>query len=266
MKGCIKMKKYIALLLVLCLLLAGCAGKETNEPALENTTKATEATDPTTEPTDPSEGTTAPTEESTEPTDPTVENYVNPLTGEPTEGATISRPFAVVLNNSKQALPHWNVSKAQQIWELPHEYGTSRLVAMYSDVSNLTWLGSMRSARTFHISLAMSYDALFVHAGHSNYAKDKLGYTGWESINGVEGKYASKYFHRDQSRLDAGLALEHTMYTTGPEVISYCKDMGYTMTRSKAIDYGMKFAEDGTPADGVSAQKIALQFKSGGRQ
>ena len=262
------MKRSFALILALCLL-CGCAAKE---PAAAPTTAPTQTTtvptDPTTIPTDP---TTAPTETTTvptepEPTDPPEPEHTDPLTGVALEAPVTDRPFAVVLNNDVKALPHWSVSQCQMLWELPHEYGTTRMVAMYTDVSELGWLGSMRSARTHHISLAMSFNALFVHAGYSSYAKQALKDTGWETINGVEGAYGFKYFHRDQSRLDAGVALEHTMYTTGPEVLAYCKDMGYVVDNGSEVDYGYTYVADGTPADGVDAAKIDIQFKNRGKK
>lgn len=262
------MKRSFALILVICLILCGCAGEQTTPttsttaPTTVPTQPTTQATDPTTAPT--TEPTTAPTEP--EPTEPPAPEHTDPLTGEAVSDTVTQRPFAVVLNNATQALPHWSVSQCQMLWELPHEYGTTRMVAMYSDVSDLGWLGSMRSARTHHISLAQSFNALFVHAGYSPYAKQALKDTGWETINGVEGKYGYKYFHRDQSRLDAGIALEHTMYTTGPEVIAYCKDMGYVIDSGSEIDYGYTFAPDGTPAEGADATSIDILFKNSGKK
>lgn len=266
-KGCFIMRKSIAVILVLSLLLAGCGTPAAQEPVLQDDT-TTQSTEPITQPTEPE---TQPTEPETQPTEPEpVEpaepEFTDPLTGEALEEARTSRPFAVVLNNATQALPHWNVSKAQMLWELPHEYSTTRMLAMYSDVSDVTWLGSMRSARTFHISLAMGFNAIFVHAGYSGYAKDMLKNTGWNSVDGVWGKYASKYFHRDQSRLNAGIALEHTMYTTGAEVLAYCEDMGYTVSTDAEVDYGYQFAEDGTPEGGSDAKEITVLFKSGGKK
>ena len=256
------MKKSIALIMALCLLMAGCAAKEP-APTVPSTAPTTAPTTvPTTQPT------TLPTEpeDPTVPTEPVAPVATDPLTGEPLDAPYTSRPYAVVLNNAKQALPHWSVSECQMLWELPHEYAVTRMVAMYSDVSDVGRLGSMRSARPYHLSLAMSFDALFVHAGYSPHAKQALKDTGWETINGVEGKYGYKYFHRDQDRLDAGLALEHTMYTTGPEVLSYCEDMGYTVSADKEMDYGYQFAQDGTPVDGTDAKQIQILFKSRGKK
>lgn len=262
------MKRSLAFLLALCLLLGGCAAKEATVPTTAPTTAPTQpTTEPVTEPsTVPTTEATQPTEEVTEPTEPPAPAYVNPLTGEELDAPLTNRPFAVVLNDDVKALPHWSVSQCQMLWELPHEYSTSRMVAMYTDLSNVDRLGSMRSARPYQISLAMSFNALFVHAGYSSHAKNMLKDTGWETINGVEGKYGYKYFHRDQDRLNAGVALEHTMYTTGPEVLAYCQDMGYTVAAGEEVDYGYTFAEDATPVDGTDAKTINIVFRNRGKK
>lgn len=262
------MKRSLAFLLALCLLLGGCAAKEATVPTTAPTTAPTQpTTEPVTEPsTVPTTEATQPTEEVTEPTEPPAPAYVNPLTGEELDAPLTNRPFAVVLNDDVKALPHWSVSQCQMLWELPHEYSTSRMVAMYTDLSNVDRLGSMRSARPYQISLAMSFNALFVHAGYSSHAKNMLKDTGWETINGVEGKYGYKYFHRDQDRLNAGVALEHTMYTTGPEVLAYCQDMGYTVAAGEEVDYGYTFAEDATPIDGTDAKTINIVFRNRGKK
>ena len=265
------MKRILASVLVMGLLLAGCSKPQPTAPVTDPTTVPTTAptTEPTTAPTTvpTTAPTTVPTEpEETEPTEPPAPEYTNPLTGEALDAPITDRPFAVVLNDDVKALPHWSVSQCQMLWELPHEYGTTRMVAMYTDLTNIDRLGSMRSARPYQISLAMSFNALFVHAGYSSHAKNMLRDTGWETINGVEGKYGYKYFHRDQDRLNAGVALEHTMYTTGPEVLAYCQDMGYTVDAGTTVSYGYQFTPDGTPADGTDASSINITFRRQGKK
>lgn len=263
------MKKTFALVLALCLLLCGCGEKPVaTEPTTEPTVPTTEATQPeTTEATEPeTEPSTEATQPETEPTEPPAPVYTDPFTGEARDTACTDRPFAVALDNAKQALPHWSVSDAQMIWEVPHEYDSTRVVAMYTDLSELTRLGPLRSARTHHVSLAQSFDALFLHAGYSPYAKQALKDTGWETLNGVEGKGAYNFFHRDQDRLNDGVALEHTMYITGPEVIEYSDYLGYEIAAGEEVDYGYRFAADGTPAGGSDAQQIQIRFTSGGKK
>lgn len=260
------MRKSIAVILVLSLLLAGCGAPAAQEPVLQDDT--TQSTEPITQPTEPE---TQPTEPETQPTEPEpVEpaepEFTDPLTGEALEEAYTKRPIAVSVSNDKEALPSWNVAKAQMLWELPHEYSTTRMVAMYSDVSDVTWLGAIRSARTMHISLAMSFNAILVHAGGSNYAMQMLADTGWDDVDGVYGMNVDAYFDRDWNRVDAGVSQYNTMYTTGSKVLSYSEKKGYTMSTGAEVDYGYQFAADGTPEGGSDAKEITVQFKSGGKK
>ena len=97
------MKRLILWMLIACLLLSACGAstEETTEatpPPTEETVQYTEATQPPTEET---------TEPVTEPTEPAVDPAtINPLTGETLEEPGNKRPYAVMINNVSEALPH----------------------------------------------------------------------------------------------------------------------------------------------------------------
>ena len=84
------MKRMLALILALSLMLCACGSK----PA--------ETTAPTTVP---------PTTEATVPTEPAPVD-TNPLTGEPLEEVTSNRPTAIMINNLSKAVPQCGISKA----------------------------------------------------------------------------------------------------------------------------------------------------------
>lgn len=203
----------------------------------------------------------------TEPTGPAPvipTDYINPLTGEYLEAPYQNRPFAVVMDNDNdQAMPHWGMSAADILWEMPHEGNTTRFLGMFTDVSDVARLGPTRSARPYLLNLAMGYDAIFVHAGHSEQAKIDLAQTGWDHIDGVKGEYS--YFRRDKSRVEAGIDSWHTMYITGSKLLQAVEDRDLTTSRGQTVDYGMTFAADGTPV-GESAESINIRFKKGGKK
>ena len=251
---------------------------ETTEPSTEpsETAGTTESTEPPTtapqftfpdvdEPdlTEPSDTeSTAPS--ATEPSEPVVTDYTNPLTGEYIARPYKNRPYTVVMDNDNaQAMPHWGMSSADIVWEMPHEGNTTRFLAMFTDLTGVDRLGPNRSARPYLLNLSMGYDAIFVHAGHSTQAKEDLKKTGWDHIDGVKDDYS--YFRRDKDRLNAGIDSWHTMYITGSKLLEAVKHRGYVTSRGDVVDYGMNFAADGTP-NGKSAKSINIRFSKGGKK
>lgn len=247
------MKRVLPVILILCLMLCACGSKE--EAASAPTEQETVPTQ-TTPPTQPEE-TTQPTE-STEP-----EVNRNPLTGEPVDAPWTARPFAVTLNNTSAALPHHGTSQADIIYEALVEGGVTRCLAIFSDIAEVEVYGSVRSARHCFVDISRAYDAIFVHAGGSPGSLSYLEAIGWDDLDGITGAAVS-YFYRDSARLKSGYSLEHTLFTSGPNLIEFATKKGYDLTRQEGIDYGLRFAEDGTP-DGETANQIVLHFRSSGK-
>jgi hypothetical protein len=256
------MKRILVLILMLTLL-AGCSGGSdpaptTTVPTTETTTVPTTQTTtvPTTEPV---------TEPVTEPTEPVVMPYTNPLTGEGRMEPQTRRPYAVVINNIRAAQPLHGIGDADLLFEIVAEGGGSitRLLAVFTDVSGIEKIGSVRSARTYLIDIARAYDGIFVHAGWSEYAQELLRSTHWPFLNGLYGD-AGDYYFRDQDRINAGYQLEHTLFTTGDNILAYTDAKSYR-TDAKFEAYGLNFAQDGTP-DGETANTITLSFYKNGKR
>lgn len=252
------MKRLISALLLLSMLLSGCSlpsapTDPTTEPTEESTeaTEITEATQPSTEPTE--EPTEAPTEPPTEP--PLL--YHDPLTGVPQAEPYTGRPVAISINNVKAAMPRHSVSQADVLYEMLVEGGLTRCLAVYSDLSDVEAIGSVRSARNNFIDIAMSYNALFVHAGGSSYAYKMLKETKWNHIDGIGWGLDGK-FYRDADRLNSGYSREHTLFTTGAGIMHLAANRKFNMSLGE-VDYGLQFAEDATP-DGEPAQQIMVKF------
>lgn len=251
------MKRFLPVFLILCLLLGGCAGKpEETQPSTQPETMA-----PTTEPTQP---TTEPaTQPTTEPATEPVVRYRNPLNGEPIDAPWTERPFASTLNNIPQAMPHHGVSQADIVYECLVEGGATRCLAFFTHLADVEKLGSVRSARLCFVDLVRAYDAIFSHAGANKYAYQLMYQIDLDSLDALTGA-AVPYYYRDQARLDAGYDLEHTLFTSGPDVMAFARDLGYETTRPEGIDYGFQFADEATP-DGETANKIVVSFRDGGK-
>lgn len=245
------MKKILAMLLVVCSLLCACAPAEETPTTTEATTEATEAT-------------TEATEATTEATGASV-LYRNPLNGAPMDGAYAGRPTAVVVNNIKQALPQRGISKADFLYEVEAEGSITRCLAVFSDISQVGDVGPVRSARTFFNSLAQSYDAPIVHCGGSvrgrnaGYEDSEAKIKNWAHLDQMGN---GSYFYRDKERRQNGYSLEHTLFSTGKDLLAGLQNRKIAGATDRSTEFGLVF-EDAVTLNGEAAAKIEIKFKGG---
>lgn len=240
------MKKILIVVLALTMLLCACGKKEP--------TPTTVATEPTTE---------ATTEATTEPTEPPV-LYRHPLTGEPLDEPFTGRPVAVSIGNTKAALPQHGIGNADVFFEIEAEGDITRFLPIFTDLGNTASIGPIRSARTFFNNVSAAYNAPIAHCGGS--VRGIRGYydlTGskisdWEHFD--QFSYGTKYFYRDSDRRSQGYAYEHTLFTTGENMLKALDDQEYQS--SDAWDLGFRFDEE-TGISGTAATKITVSFLGG---
>lgn len=245
------MKKLLALLLAVCALLCACtpAGGDTTPGTTEATTEATTETT---------------TETTTVAIDPPV-LYRNPLNGEPMEQAYAGRPVAVVVNNLKQALPQRGITKADFFYEIETEGGITRCLAVFSDITQVDDVGPIRSARTFFNNIAVSYDAPIAHCGGSVRGRN----AGYEDSNDKIKNWAhldqmgnGSYFYRDKDRRKNGYSLEHTLFSTGEDLLAGLTKRKIADATDRSTDFGLVF-EDEVILNGAAATNIEITFRGG---
>ncbi len=242
------MKKLLPLLLAAILVLTGCSQEE-----------AALSPSPSAAPTATEPAPTATPEPTVEPTpEPTPEPIRNPLTGETVDAAVTTRPYAVMINNISVAQPQCGVSQADIIYEVLAEGGITRMLAIFSDISGAGAIGSMRSARPYYLDIAMTYNAIFVHAGGSEQAYADISTYGIDNMDGVRGAYGGEIFYRDPNRMSAGY--EHSLFTTADLLLQYTQVLGFETQQAEGWDYGLSFTEDATPAGGYSAANLDVNF------
>ncbi len=234
------MKKLIPLFLVLVLLLSGCIS---DIPPEESPVIPSTSATPTPE----------------EPT-PTPEPIRNPLTGEVMDKDPGNlRPYAVMINNYKAALPHMGISQADIIYEVLAEGEITRMMAIFSDITGIEKIGSMRSARPYYIEIARSFDAIYVHAGGSDQAYYDISAKGVNNIDGVRGAYGGEIFFRDPARQDR--AYEHRLITTSDLIAEYLPKFNYrTEHETEDFDYNLSFADEVSMKNYAPATKIDVSF------
>ena len=240
------MKRLIALMLTLTLLLCGCGAKRepavTEAPAAVPETTAAPTAEPTTEPT------TVPT---TEP----APVYVNPLNGEILDAPFTGRIFANTVSNLADNIPHVGVVKADMLIECyVNMDSVVRCLALFTDIDSVDAIGSTRSTRPMFNAIAQHYDLILSHAGGSDQALKDAKDRGVENFNIDAWAVASTgASYRDKERKGA---YENTLYGIGSGIKAYAEAQGYPMTLER--DYGFSFTDDGTPAEGVEAKDISI--------
>lgn len=252
------MKRFACLLLAL-LMLAGCAGSQDPTSTQESSTETTgSGNDAIIE----SSSEDAGSSDTGSTADPVLIRH--PLNGQPLDAPWTGRATAVVINNIKAALPQYGISQADIIYELETEGGITRLLAIYSDLSNVGTVGPVRSARTFYNNIALSHDAVLIHCGGSaaslkgQYSDNSDTISNWEHINE---QYNGTYFFRDMDRYNSGFAWEHTLFTNGQELLRALNAKKYNITyEGTGYDHGLSFTD--TPElDGASAETITVTHR-----
>ena len=248
------MKKTIsaALAIALLLSLAACGTVPPEQSTLPD--PVTNLT-PTPEPTP----TPSPTPEPT----PTPLPYANPLSGEPMEeDISELRPFAIMINNIKQALPQCGVSQAEIVYEILAEGGVTRMMAIFTDISDIEKIGSLRSIRPYYADVGLSYDAIVVHAGGSEAGYSELSGYDIDHLDGVRETYVEGAFYRDPDRMANGI--EHSLFSIGAKLIEAAEGKGYSLTHEGgAYDYGLSFSENAEEQCENDALLAEIVFNSG---
>ena len=207
------MKRFTALALALALLLCGCGNAAAPQPT--QTEAATEAT------------TEATTEVTTEATTEPPPVYTNPLNGEQSDTPFTNRIFATTISNIREALPHVNAGKADILMEMFVNGSVVRYLALFSDISQVDAIGSIRSTRPMFNDICEHYNAVLIHAGGTGTAlrnADEHGIT----------HYNVDSLMRQDDPLKAGTAYrdkeykygEHNLFAIGSGVVAYAQSQG----------------------------------------
>ena len=193
--------------------------------------------------------------------EPVPSGFFDPLTGLPTETDTTKiRPLAIMINNNVAAQPQLGVSKADIIYEVPVEGGITRMMALYTDVSEVGQIGSIRSARLYYVDLAQSFDAVYIFAGYSPQAREALASRDITRLDGVSGPH-QEIFYRDPYRQSI-MSNEHTLVTTGDLIERWLPTYDFRLEHEEGYKRDLSFTDDGTPADGAQALDFSVMVST----
>ena len=139
-----------------------------------------------------------------------------------------SRPYAVMINNNHEAWPHAGLQDAYITYEIMAEGGITRMMAIFKD-KDTTKIGSVRSSRPYYLDYALENDAIYVHYGWSEDAKNDISTLGVDNINGLTD---SKPFWRDTALKKA---TEHTVFTSMEKLKETAEEKGYIRDTNKDL-------------------------------
>jgi len=204
-----------------------------------------------------SEPTPVPTPEAT-PVVGGTPKYVHPLNGSLLDEPYTGRVFASTICNTDNAIPHISLNEADVVFEMYVNSTVIRDLALFSDIKNVETFGSVRSTRPMFHQLVGMYDLILVHSGGSNYALNdifKLKYDNF-NIDAYEVRNAGTSY-RDT---EYGRDFEASLFGLGEGVYSYAEAQGMRLEQPEDMDYGLKFTDEGTPADGEIANHVVIDF------
>lgn len=263
----------IALLLVCAMMFGACAQRPRNASAQVGPT-ATEVPQDETVPaeneenTGNGEATPAPSTETASPkptAEPTAEPteapvYTNPLTGEICEkDYSKARPVAVMVENNHNngMINQAGISQAAILIEFQVEKIT-RNMAIFMDLEDVPAIYPVRSARSYFVSAALAYDAIYVHRGQS---ADGVDFSENVLVNYVDNDnidLGDTNSYRMETWPHIG---EHGMGTSGELLLNSFEAFGTrTEHKTDSFDYGMHFTENAAPTNGEAAGSIRVVY------
>lgn len=183
------------------------------------------------------------------------------LTGLPVDEATSTRrPIAIMINNIKQALPQFGISKAGIIYEALAEGGITRMLAVFDQYEDISQIGSIRSARPYYLDLAQGLDAIYFHIGGSPAAYDALSSRTIDSFDLIKGSNSDLSW-RDKGRIKNN-GYEHSVLTSGDRIANKIAKTGLRNTRNSSYTAAFNFADDVSLDSGVIANKVTVPFSN----
>ena len=275
--------KYVSILIIFLLFTAivilacGCDKKDNegndSDSAIEADYKS--EADTSEKPIDINETTPETTEEDTMSADTgdnnnadvvTTPEYVNSLTGLPTEtDLSRQRPVSIMINNLQKSAPQMGIASADILYECLTEGGITRLLMVVHDYEKLNVVGSIRSSRDYFFDFSQNLDAIYIHAGGSVYAYSELSQRDIDNLDGVlMGAISSVMFYRDEERKKT-MGYEHSMMTTGERIVAGIQKKQYRTTISENFKNPMQFVDfdKRVALNGNASLNIRLPYSKG---
>ncbi len=157
------------------------------------------------------------------------------------EELATKRPVAVMIENTKMALPQYGINSADVVYESPVEGSYTRLMGIYQDYSGFDRLGNVRSCRPYYCYFAMEFDAIYIHYGECMYATDILNSGKIDNLDGIQGQIDNLLFFRTTDKKQP-----HNAYISSDGIDAAIAYKEYDTTYSEDYKGHYQFADDET--------------------
>lgn len=187
----------------------------------------------------------------------------NPLTGEAdyNESAVGKRPVAIVVENSPQARPQYNMDTPDIIFEGEVEGGITRMLWFYADMTDLPeQVGPTRSARPSFVEFSQLFDSIFIHFGESHSKGDYTGaddYIEDNDVDNIDGMSTSACFKRTSDK-----SSPHNAVLVGDKLESVIESKEYRTNIDDNGFFALSFNKTATAVSQTPCNSITVKFSS----
>lgn len=184
--------------------------------------------------------------------------FENPLNGEIIEEPYTGRIFASTISNVYEAIPHLGVNDADILMEMYVNNSVVRCLALYSDLNGVR-MGGVRSARLMFHQLSEMYDMVLLHSGGSTQVINDAKVRGFDQFN-ID-SWDTKAYKTSYRNTSGGRKYENSLFGNGENIVAYAAAQGMRTTQPAGMDYGLDFADEGTPASGEAASTVNISLR-----
>jgi len=138
-----------------------------------------------------------------------------------------------------------------------------RCLALFTEPEKAETIGSVRSTRIMFDDIVEHYDAVMFHAGGSSQVLADAAARGIDNFNIDSWAVQSTGVSLRDDYRNRHIGWEHCLVAIGPELKNFAEAQGIETAAEPDKDYGLIFAENGTPADGETADTITVKLVYG---
>lgn len=184
----------------------------------------------------------------------TPATVANKLDGRQVDSSVANKhPLAIMIENHPEARPQTGLDKASIVYEAITEGGITRFMTVYGPYA-ADKVGPVRSARTYYIDWVAELNAFYAHCGGNLDALDKIKADGILDLD--QFALGDAAYWREPK---AGIATEHTMYTSTEKLYKYAFDEKKWSREGDFTSLKFSTTKAATPLEG---QKIAIDFSA----